>query len=101
MDLFFAQLSARPAPRSTTVAVEWFSRVDASLYDAVHRLVRAMSCAGSADRERIGDALEQLSYPLSRVKPYRRFFTTYNHEALSKPALRRNRFREDGVVVPR
>lgn len=73
----------------------------AQAYDAVHLLALAITRAGSTDRSRIRDALEQLPPHRGLVKHYQKAFTPSNHEALGRQELLMTYFRSDGMVVPR
>lgn len=73
----------------------------AHAYDAVHLLALAIAQAGSDDRLRIRDALENLPAWRGLVKHYRPAFTPASHEAFSSRDLLMARYRADGALVPR
>jgi len=72
----------------------------AQAYDLVHLLARAIQRAGSTDRARIRDALEQLGPYQGLVRYYQRPFTPQRHEALSAAQVFMARYRADGSIVP-
>lgn len=72
----------------------------AHAHDATHLLARAIQKAGSTDRVRIRDALEQLPAYRGLVKLYRPAFAPDRHEALGPADLLMARYRADGVMVP-
>lgn len=72
----------------------------AHAYDLVHLLAMAINKAGSTDRTKIRDALEQLPPYTGLIKKYAPAFTPDRHEALGPEQLFMARWRKDGAVVP-
>jgi len=72
----------------------------AHAYDLVHLLAMAINKAGSTDRAKIRDALEQLPPYDGLIKKYNPPFTKDRHEALGPEQLFMARWRKDGAVVP-
>lgn len=72
----------------------------AHAYDLLHLLAAAVRRAGSLQRDRVRDALEQLPYHAGLVRDYAPPFTADRHDALSRDDFIMARFREDGVIVP-
>lgn len=72
----------------------------AHAYDMMHILARALNIAGTTDRARVRDALEQVPTHRGLVRTYAPPFTAARHEALGKSELLMARYREDGVLVP-
>lgn len=72
----------------------------AHAYDLTHLLARAIDRAGSADRERIRAALEQLGPYDGLVRFYRRPFTPQRHDALTPADVFFARFGSDGALMP-
>lgn len=73
----------------------------AHAYDAMHLLARAITKAGSTDRDRVRTALEQLPPYRGLVRHYEKPFSRTNHEALTQQELMMTRFSGDGALVPR
>ncbi|MEW6645944.1 MAG: ABC transporter substrate-binding protein [Pseudomonadota bacterium] len=72
----------------------------AHAYDLAHILARAIDLAGSTDRARVRDALEQVrNYP-GLIKQWRQPFSRDNHEALTPGDVFMARYRADGALVP-
>lgn len=72
----------------------------AHAYDMLHLLARAVDRAGSTDRRRVRDALEQLPPHRGLIRRYAPAFTPTRHEALDAGQLLMARYRADGVLVP-
>lgn len=72
----------------------------AHAYDLTHLLARAIDKAGSADRGKIRDALENLGPYDGLVRRYDRPFTPQRHDALSPEQVFMARFGADGVLTP-
>jgi len=72
----------------------------AHAYDLTHILARAVDLAGSTDRGKVRDALEQVRNYDGLVRKFDRPFATDRHEALQQSDLFFARFRADGVLVP-
>lgn len=68
-------------------------------YDLTHILALAIDKAGSTDRTRIRDALEQLGTYDGLVRKYAPPFTVDRHEALGPEQLFAARWRRDGAIV--
>lgn len=71
----------------------------AHAYDLMHLIARAIDKAGSTDRSRIRDALEQLDRQDGLVKSYAPPFTPQRHEALAADDLFMARWRKDGALI--
>lgn len=71
----------------------------AHAYDLVHILARAINQAGSTDRARIRDALENLGAVDGLIRKYNPPFSRDRHEALGPEQLFMARWRKDGGVV--
>ena len=69
-------------------------------YDLTHILARAINLAGSTDRAKVRDALEQVRNYNGLVRKFDRPFTPDRHEALRQSDLFFTRFRADGALVP-
>lgn len=69
-------------------------------YDLTHILARAINLAGSTDRAKVRDALEQVRNYNGLVRKFERPFTSDRHEALQQSDLFFTRFRADGALVP-
>ncbi len=82
----------RPEDISSPVGV-------AHAYDLVHILALAINQAGSTDRARVRDALEQVRDYDGLIKFYPRPFTPERHEALSPDDLFMGYFRADGAIL--
>lgn len=72
----------------------------AHAYDLTHVLAQAIEQAGSLDREKVRDELENIYGYAGLVRYFERVFTPGNHEALSKEDVFLGRFNADGMVVP-
>jgi branched-chain amino acid transport system substrate-binding protein len=72
----------------------------AHAYDLTHLLARAIEHAGSIDRARVRDALEQVTDHAGLTGHYPRPFTPQRHEALGVEQLFMARYRRDGAIVP-
>ncbi len=72
----------------------------AHAYDLAHILVRAINIAGSTDRSKVRDALEQVTNYDGLVRNFARPFTPDNHEALQASDVFFARYRADGALVP-
>ena len=72
----------------------------AQAYDLTHLLARAIARAGSTDRRRIRDALEQLGAHDGLVQRYVRPFTAERHDALSPSRLFFARYTADDRLIP-
>ncbi len=72
----------------------------AHAYDMTHILAKAIERAGSADRNAVRTALEQVPLHDGLVKLYAPPFTPQRHEALGTGELLMARYRSDGVLVP-
>jgi branched-chain amino acid transport system substrate-binding protein len=72
----------------------------AQAYDLMHILALAVQRAGSAERERVRDALEQLREYDGLIKRYAPPFSPSRHEALDERNLLLARYRPDGALVP-
>jgi branched-chain amino acid transport system substrate-binding protein len=71
----------------------------AHAYDLVHLLARAIELAGSTDRRRVRDALEQVREYRGLVRHYREPFTAERHEALDPSALFFAVYDRDGALL--
>lgn len=69
-------------------------------YDLTHILARAIDIAGSTDRAKVRDALEQVRRYDGLVRRFERPFAPDRHEALLRSDLFFARFRADGALVP-
>lgn len=72
----------------------------AHAYDLMHILALAVERAGSTERIRVRDALEQLREHDGLIKRYAPPFTATRHEALDERNLLLARYRADGALVP-
>lgn len=72
----------------------------AQAYDMTNLLVLAIQKAGSTDRSKVRDALENLGSYEGAVRRYDRPFTSTDHEGLSKENYMMARFRQDGAIIP-
>jgi branched-chain amino acid transport system substrate-binding protein len=72
----------------------------AHAYDAVWLLALAIQKAGTTDRAKVRDALEQLGPYKGLIRTYRPAFTPSRHEALDLSDYRLARFTPEGVLVP-
>lgn len=84
--------------------VEDARRVDAPVgvahaYDLVHLLALAIRQAGSAEREKVRDALEALRNHAGLVRHYAQPFTATRHEALDPSVVFLARYAPDGALV--
>ena len=71
----------------------------AHAYDLINILARAIDQAGSTERPRIRDALEQVTNYDGLIKFYPQPFTPTNHEALRPEDLFLGYFRRDGAIL--
>ena len=72
----------------------------ANAYDLMHILARAIDLAGSAERSKVRDALENVRNYDGLMRRYARPFEPGRHEAASLEQIVFTRFRADGVLVP-
>lgn len=72
----------------------------AHAYDLMHLLAKAIGKAGSTDRRKIRDALEQLGPYDGLVRRYAKPFTVERHDALSPAQIFFARFTPEGVLLP-
>lgn len=72
----------------------------AHAYDLTHLLVLAINKAGSTDRKKIRDALEQLGTYKGLVQTYDKPFTAERHEALSPANVFFARYTVDDALIP-
>lgn len=72
----------------------------AHAYDLTHLLVRAIKKAGSTDRRKIRDALEQLGSYDGLVKRYQKPFTAERHDALSSENIFFARYSAEDKLIP-
>lgn len=72
----------------------------AHAYDLVHLLALAIKKAGSTNRKKVRQALEELGAYEGLVKNYSPAFTREKHEAFDSDDLRMARFAFDGVITP-
>jgi branched-chain amino acid transport system substrate-binding protein len=72
----------------------------AHAYDLTHLLVRAISKAGSTDRSKIREALEQLGPYDGLVRRYAKPFSAERHDALSAENVFFARYTVDDKLVP-
>lgn len=72
----------------------------ANAYDLMHILARAINLAGSADRAKVRDALEQVRDYDGLMRRYERPFAPGRHDAAGMAQIVFTRFRADGVLVP-
>ncbi len=72
----------------------------AHAYDLVHLLAQAVLQAGTADRDRVRQALENLDEYQGLLKNYAPAFTVERHDALNAGDFRLSRFNNVGVIVP-
>ena len=66
----------------------------------MHILARAIDLAGSAERSKVRDALENVRNYDGLMRRYARPFEPGRHEAASLAQIVFTRFRADGVLVP-
>ena len=71
----------------------------AHAYDLTHILALAINKAGTTDRIKIRDALEQVRNYDGLIKAYPHPFTADRHEALEPGDLFMSRFRSDGAIL--
>ena len=88
-----AAVRGNPDPRSIAAPVGV-----AHAYDLVHVLARAIDLAGSAERARVRDALEQVSDYTGLVRHYDRPFTPERHDALGPEDVFMARYAADGAI---
>jgi len=69
-------------------------------YDLTHVLARAINLAGSTDRTKVRDALEQVRHYDGLLRKFDRPFTPERHEALQQSDVFFARYRADGVLIP-
>lgn len=72
----------------------------AHAYDLTHLLARAINKAGSTDRKRIRDAMEQLGPYQGLVQKYAVPFTPQRHEALSPANVIFAHYTDDDKLIP-
>jgi branched-chain amino acid transport system substrate-binding protein len=72
----------------------------AHAYDAVKLLAMAIQKAGTTDRPKVRDALEQLGPYKGLIRTYQPAFTPSRHEALELSDYRLTTFTPEGVLVP-
>ena len=72
----------------------------AQAYDLTHLLARAIDKAGSTDRSKIRDAMEQLGPYDGLIRHYSQPFTPQRHDALSQDQVFMARFDKDGALIP-
>lgn len=72
----------------------------AHAYDLTHILARAINKAGSTDRSKIRDALENLGPYDGLVRRYDKPFTQDRHDALSADQVFMARFDAQGALIP-
>jgi branched-chain amino acid transport system substrate-binding protein len=70
----------------------------AHAYDLTYLLIQAVTRAGSTDRRRIRQALENLGSHEGLVRQYRRPFSDENHEGLSREQVFVARYATDGSL---
>jgi len=70
----------------------------AHAYDLTHLLARAINKAGSTDRRKIRDALEQLDVYNGLIQRYVQPFTPQRHDALSPDRAFMARYAQDGTL---
>lgn len=71
----------------------------AHAYDLTHLLARAINKAGSTDRRKIRDALEQLEPYDGLIRHYAAPFSATRHDALSTNQVFMARYAEDGSLI--
>jgi branched-chain amino acid transport system substrate-binding protein len=71
----------------------------AHAYDLVHLLARAVEQAGTTERARVRDALENLDVHAGLIRDYAPPFTADRHDALDQRDYHMARF-VDGVIIP-
>jgi branched-chain amino acid transport system substrate-binding protein len=69
-------------------------------YDLTHVLARAIDLAGSTDRTKVRDALEQVRNHDGLLRRFPRPFTPEHHEALQQSDVFFARYRADGALIP-
>jgi len=69
-------------------------------YDLTHILARAVDIAGTTNRAKVREALEQVHGYQGLTGSYPRPFTPERHDALKQEQVFMARYREDGVIVP-
>ncbi|TYT73832.1 ABC transporter substrate-binding protein [Desulfobotulus mexicanus] len=69
-------------------------------YDLVHLLAKAVTKAGTDEREKIRDALENLEFHEGIMKNYSPPFTPKRHDALGPEDFRIACFTEKGSIIP-
>jgi len=72
----------------------------AHAYDLMHLLAKAIDKAGSTDRRKIRDALENLGPHEGLVQRYARPFTSERHDALSIRNIFFARYTADDILMP-
>lgn len=72
----------------------------AHAYDLTHLLARAIQKAGSTDRRKVRDAMEQLGPYDGLVQRYERPFSTQRHDALSPRNVFFARYTADDRLIP-
>ncbi|HET9823324.1 MAG TPA: ABC transporter substrate-binding protein [Burkholderiaceae bacterium] len=71
----------------------------AHAYDLVHLLAQAIRQAGSADRDKVREALERLRGHQGLVRHYAQPFTASRHEALDPSVVFLARYAPDGALL--
>lgn len=117
VDLSFLQtfsfLSTTSQKRSLKVATAYIKRYHdtksikrikspggvAHAYDLVHVLAKAIRLAGSIQREKVRDALEQVKSFSGLVKRYAPPFTPKRHDALTMDDFHLARYDNDGAII--
>ncbi len=72
----------------------------AHAYDLTHLLARAIGKAGSTERSKVRDALEQLGPYDGLVQHYQKPFTADRHDALAPTSVFMARYGTDDVLIP-
>ena len=98
-DAFYASYCARFGPCESRADI--ISPVGtAHAYDLAYLLKAAIERAGSVDRERVRDAMEQLQRHEGLVRVYDPPFTPERHDALDATDFRLCRYGPDGAILP-
>jgi len=109
----FSFLATAARPRSAAVARAYMARYDdcdviakikspvgtAHAYDLTHILALAIKAAGSIDRTRVRDALEQVAHYPGLVRDYAPPFTPQRHDALTRDDFHLARYGQDGTII--
>jgi branched-chain amino acid transport system substrate-binding protein len=72
----------------------------AHAYDLMHILAQAINLAGTTERAKIRDALEQVKDYQGLTAYYPQPFTAENHDALRLEQVFMARYRRDGAIIP-